>query len=43
MIPKIEACAEALEFVKSGHIIDGREKGALTRCVEGEEVGTRIV
>jgi acetylglutamate kinase len=43
MIPKIEACAEALEFVSSGHIIDGREKGALIRCVEGEEVGTRIV
>lgn len=43
MIPKIEACAEALESVSSGHIIDGRESGALVRCVEGEEVGTRIV
>lgn len=43
MIPKIEACADALETVNSGHIIDGREAGALLRCCSGEDVGTRIV
>lgn len=43
MIPKIEACADALETVKSGHIIDGRSAGALLRCCAGEDVGTRIV
>lgn len=43
MIPKIEACADALETVSSGHIIDGREAGALLRCCAGEDVGTRIV
>jgi acetylglutamate kinase len=43
MIPKIEACADALESVGSGHIIDGRVAGALMRCVAGEDVGTRIV
>ena len=43
MIPKIEACADALETVVSGHIIDGRVAGALLRCVSGEDVGTRIV
>ncbi|MEX0927586.1 MAG: acetylglutamate kinase [Dehalococcoidia bacterium] len=43
MIPKIEACADALESVDSGHIIDGRVGGALLRCVKGEDVGTRII
>ena len=43
MIPKIEACAEALETVGSGHIIDGRIAGALLRCIRGEDVGTRII
>ena len=43
MIPKIEACAGALETVGSGHIIDGRAAGALLACVEGRPVGTRIV
>lgn len=43
MIPKIEACADALDTVGSGHIIDGRVAGALLRCVAGEDVGTRIV
>ncbi len=42
MIPKIEACADALETVGSGHIIDGREAGALLRCCAGEDIGTRI-
>ena len=43
MIPKIEACADALETVGSGHIIDGRISGALLACCNGEDVGTRIV
>ncbi len=43
MVPKIEACADALDAVASGHIIDGRSGGALLRCVAGEDVGTRIV
>jgi acetylglutamate kinase len=43
MIPKIEACTLALDTVGSGHIIDGRVSGALTACVDGEPVGTRIV
>ena len=43
MIPKIEACADALETVGSGHIIDGRIAGALLRCIGGQDVGTRII
>ena len=43
MIPKIEACADALETVGSGHIIDGRIAGAMLRCISGEDVGTRII
>lgn len=43
MIPKIEACADALETVKSGHIIDGRIAGALLACCKGKDIGTRIV
>ncbi len=43
MIPKIEACADALETVGSGHIIDGRVAGALLQCIAGEDTGTRIV
>lgn len=43
MIPKIEACVDALETVASGHIIDGRVAGALVQCCAGEPVGTRIV
>jgi acetylglutamate kinase len=42
MIPKIEACANALDTVKSGHIIDGRVAGALLACCAGQDVGTRI-
>jgi acetylglutamate kinase len=42
MIPKIEACANALETVGSGHIIDGRKAGALLACCAGEAIGTRI-
>ncbi len=43
MIPKIESCITALDAVGSAHIIDGRIAGELTRCVEGEAVGTRII
>ena len=44
MIPKLEACASSRWVgTKSAHIIDGRVKGALVRCVEGDAVGTRIV
>lgn len=42
MIPKIEACADALDTVGAGHIIDGRVAGALLACCAGEDVGTRI-
>ena len=42
MIPKIEACADALETVSSGHIIDGRKAGALLACCDGKDIGTRI-
>lgn len=43
MIPKIEACADAVSVVGSGHIIDGRVAGALLACARGEDVGTRII
>ena len=43
MIPKIEACVMALETARTGHIVDGRVAGALLACVEGRDVGTRIV
>lgn len=43
MIPKIEACIMALETARTGQIIDGRIAGALIACVEGKDVGTRII
>ena len=43
MIPKIEACIMALETARTGHIIDGRIAGSLIACVEGRDVGTRII
>ena len=43
MIPKLEACIEALSGTKSAHIIDGRVSGALVKCAEGEPIGTRII
>lgn len=43
MIPKIEACIMALETARTGHIVDGRVAGALLACVEGRDVGTRII
>jgi acetylglutamate kinase len=43
MIPKIEACVDALDVVRSGHIIDGRQAGALLACCAGADIGTRII
>ena len=43
MIPKLEACVESLGGTKSAHIIDGRVRGSLVKCAEGEPIGTRIV
>ena len=43
MIPKLEACVRALESAPVADIVDGREPGALLRCLEDEGGGTRIV
>jgi len=43
MIPKIEACVDAVTVAGSGHIIDGRLAGALLACARGEDIGTRII
>ena len=43
MIPKIESCIIALETARTCQIIDGRIAGALIDCVEGKDVGTRII
>jgi acetylglutamate kinase len=43
MIPKIEACVDAVSVAGTGHIIDGRLAGALLACVKGEDIGTRII
>ena len=42
MIPKIEACVNALVNNSSSHIIDGRSPGALSRSLSGENLGTRV-
>ncbi len=42
MIPKIEACAFAVETVRASYIIDGRIAGVLLECVAGNDIGTRI-
>ena len=42
MIPKVEACLNALSKVPSAQIIDGRSAGALLSAIEGNAVGTRI-
>jgi acetylglutamate kinase len=42
MIPKLEACLKAMPEVSEADIIDGRQPGALRRCVEGEALGTRV-
>ena len=42
MIPKIEACVNALINNSSSHIIDGRSPGALLRSLNGESLGTRV-
>ena len=43
MIPKLEACVRALETSPVTDIVDGREPGALLKCLEGDGGGTRIV
>tara|TARA_B110000263_G_scaffold88760_1_gene77557 strand:+ start:158 stop:925 length:768 start_codon:yes stop_codon:yes gene_type:complete len=43
MIPKIEACVNALESVNTGRIIDGRNVGSLLRAFTKGNIGTRIV
>lgn len=42
MIPKLEACVQALERVSVAHIVDGRTQGALLNAMEGGEGGTRL-
>ncbi|HCE75860.1 MAG TPA: acetylglutamate kinase [Dehalococcoidia bacterium] len=42
MIPKMEACIEALAGGAVSQIIDGRVPGALKDVVSGENLGTRI-
>ncbi len=43
MIPKLEACIYSLTGTNSAHIIDGRTRGALIQCAEGQPIGTRII
>ena len=42
MIPKMEACIEALSGGAISQIIDGRLPGALKEVVLGQNLGTRI-
>ena len=42
MLPKIEACLEAIEGGAISQIIDGRESRALKNLLSGENLGTRI-
>ncbi|MCH8190443.1 MAG: acetylglutamate kinase [Chloroflexi bacterium] len=42
MIPKVEACLEAVQRVPLAVILDGRRPHALRDCMAGQQVGTRI-
>ena len=42
MIPKVEACLNALSRVPSTQIVDGRTAGALLSAIENKNIGTRI-
>lgn len=42
MIPKVEACLQALTYVRASLILDGRAAHALRRSLTGAAVGTRI-
>ena len=42
MIPKVEACINALSRVPSTKIVDGRTAGALLSAIKGDAIGTRI-
>ena len=43
MVPKVAACLRALEGSPVADIIDGREPGALMRCLAGRHSGTTII
>jgi acetylglutamate kinase len=42
MIPKLEACLNALPKVGSAQILDGRRAHALMECLDGKANGTRV-
>lgn len=42
MVPKVDACVRALQYVPSAMIIDGRRSHALRDCVNGAIAGTEI-
>lgn len=42
MVPKVEACLQALAYVPSTHIVDGRQPHALRNFVNGQRIGTNI-
>ena len=42
MIPKIEACVQALRDGSNSQIIDGRQPGALRASLNGKRMGTQI-
>ena len=43
MIPKLNACLEAVENLCTAHIIDGRKSNALKDCLTKTDIGTNIV
>jgi acetylglutamate kinase len=42
MIPKLEACLDALPNVGSAQILDGRRPHALIECLDGKANGTKV-
>ena len=42
MIPKVESCCRALNFVKKTYIVDGRKSHVLRDLFNGNFSGTRI-
>ena len=43
MIPKLNACLEAVKNLCTAHIIDGRKSNALKDCLTKTDIGTNIV
>ena len=43
MIPKLQACLNALDGVQVANIVDGRRPGALIDCIRGRVTGTQLV